>query len=532
MADNVLIINLTRFGDLLQTQPLLSALAANGAKSGLVCLANFVEAVPMMRHVDDAWPLRGSMLLSRLQNNWPKALNMITGFVRNIREKIDYSHIINLTPTNSARLLTRMLARDGANVLGFGMDENGFGINSGYWAAFLNVASKRRGSSPFNIADVFRMTALPLLGDSSPAPDACKLGLPGTGARAWAADFLAKYPDARPGENLVALQQGASSPNRQWPVENFVAFAARLHEQGYIPVLLGSASEKPLGEVFAARADFPFVDAIGQTTIAQLAALLEQCLLLATNDTGTMHLASGLGVRCLAFFLATAQPWDTGPCAAGNCCLEPALACHPCSFNQICARDQACLRHIRPDFAASLALAQLQKGSWREGVGNDEACARVWVTDRDACGFSSIECLSGHEGQGQSAWLAWQRYFWRRILDDMSGIQPPCSFGHPDFPAPENYVAEAVPVLKQAAGTLESLVGAVALAGKNPRAGKLLLQGCENVQIILDTCAPLASLGDFWRELRNDSTDLGKFARQLGQLASNLKNFAVELAAG
>ncbi len=51
MADNVLIINLTRFGDLLQTQPLLSGLAANGANCGLVCLANFVDAVPMMRHV-------------------------------------------------------------------------------------------------------------------------------------------------------------------------------------------------------------------------------------------------------------------------------------------------------------------------------------------------------------------------------------------------------------------------------------------------------------------------------------------------
>lgn len=531
MADNVLIINLTRFGDLLQTQPLLSGLAANGAKCGLVCLANFVDAVPMMRHVEDAWPLRGSMFLSRLRNNWPKALNMITGFVRDIRANAGYSHIINLTPTNSARLLTRMLAQDGANVLGFSMDEHGFGINSGYWAAFLNVASRRRGSSPFNIADVFRMTALPLLSDARPDPNSGRLGVPPPEARAWAADFLAKYPFVRPGENLIALQPGASNPARQWPVDHFAAYAARLHDQGYVPMLLGSAVEKPLAEAFAAKVDFPFVDAMGQTTIAQLAALLEQSLMLATNDTGTMHLASGLGVRCLAFFLATAQPWDTGPYAAGNCCLEPALDCHPCSFNQICGRDHACLRQIGPDIAASLALGQLKNGSWSEGLTNEmRARARVWLTCRDACGFSEIQCISGHQGHGQSAWLAWQRYFWRQILDSMNGIQPSPSPKHPDFPAPANYVAEAVPVLGHVAGILESLAGAAALAGKNPRAGKILLQGCDNVQSLLDTCAPLASLGDFWRELRNDGNDIDRFSRQLGLLSKHLTNFAAELA--
>lgn len=531
MADNVLIINLTRFGDLLQTQPLLSGLAANGANCGLVCLANFVDAVPMMRHVSDAWPLRGSMLLSRLHGNWPKALNMITGFVRGIRSNASYSHIINLTPTNSARLLARMLAQDGANVLGFGMDEHGFGVNSGYWAAFLNVASKRRGSSPFNIADVFRMTALPLLGAARPGQDSGKLGVPPQEARVWAGDFLAKYPFVRPGKNLIALQPGASNPDRQWPVEHFAVYAARLHEQGYISMLLGSAAEKPLAEAFAARVDFPFVDATGQTTIPQLAALLEQSLLLATNDTGTMHLASGLGVRCLAFFLATAQPWDTGPYAAGNCCLEPALACHPCSFNQICGFDHACLRQIGPDLAASLALGQLKHGSWLEGLTDEMRAskARIWLTGRDACGFSDIQCISGHQGQGQSAWLAWQRYFWRQVLDNVSGIQPSCSPKKPDFPAPANYVEHAAPVLRQVAGILESLAGAAALAGKNPRAGKILLQGCDNVQSLLDACAPLASLGDFWRELRNDSDDIGKFAAQLGVLSKNLTNFAVEL---
>lgn len=35
---NVLVLSLTRFGDLLQTQPVLSGLKAQGYATGLVCL--------------------------------------------------------------------------------------------------------------------------------------------------------------------------------------------------------------------------------------------------------------------------------------------------------------------------------------------------------------------------------------------------------------------------------------------------------------------------------------------------------------
>lgn len=484
----------------------------------------------MLRHVEDVWPLRGASLLARLAQDWPKALNLLTGFVREIRSKGNYSKIINLTPTVSARILTRMLAIDGAEVLGFGMDENGFGINAGYWAAFLNVASKRRGSSPFNIADVFRMTGQSLLKDAMPGPEAGKLLSPPQQARSWSLDFLSKCPEARPGKNLIALQLGASNPDRQWPVENFVAFGSALHERGFIPVLLGAPAERPLAETFAAQAHFPFIDAIGKTSILQLGSLLENCRLLATNDTGTMHLASGLGVHCLAFFLATAQPWDTGPYSVDNCCVEPALDCHPCSFNRPCTNMHACLKRIEPDYASNLALAWLQTGDWRQGLAG-KACEsiRVWVTRRDACGFADLDCISGHQDKGRNAWLTWQRYFWRQILDWLTGTDLPCAVKPPAFPPPEKNLEEAVPVLRQVCGMLESLHGAAALAGKNPRAGKILLKGCEKVQMLLDTCASLASFGDFWRELNNDITDIAKFMHQNEILASTLKRFADDL---
>ena len=126
------------------------------------------------------------------------------------------------------------------------------------------------------------------------------------------------------------MQLGASEERRQWPAQYFAAVGDNLwHKRKLCPVLLGSPAERPLAEAYAQQAQGPFVDAVGKTDLTQLAALLRRSRMLFTNDTGTMHLAAGLGVSCLAIFLATAQPCDTGPYLPGCCCLEPALPCHP-----------------------------------------------------------------------------------------------------------------------------------------------------------------------------------------------------------
>ena len=532
MDKKILVINLTRFGDLLETQPLLSGLAANGWQTGLVCLDNFVAATPMMRGLNDVWPLPGSRILGKLAAAWPEALREILNFASAIRLEGGYTHILNLTLSNPARLLTRMLASDGAQTLGFDMDAEGFGRYSGSWAGLFAATTILRAGSPFNVADLFRMMALPLLEGKKPQADAGLLQQPPANAGNWAREWLARYPGATPGK-LVAFQLGASNPVRQWPVENFVALGRALAEKGYCPVLLGSAAEKNLAEEFSRAADFTHVDATGQTDIPQLAALLKNCELLVTNDTGTMHLASGLGVPILAFFLATAQPWDTGPYSVGNCCLEPAIDCHPCSFNDYCSQGNKCLGKIAPEYAISLALAFLENGDWSGGV--TEAMrenVRVWQTTRDECGFASLISLSGHERENRGAWLAWQRWFWRQTLDDMAGYPSACSVAVPRVQMDNKYRDKIAPTLLSAAKAMESLRGVAPLVGKNPRAGKILLDGCEKIQTIFDLCEPLRVFAFYWKQMRNANIDIAAFGHDLAIMAANMKNFAARLEAG
>ena len=54
------------------------------------------------------------------------------------------------------------------------------------------------------------------------------------------------------------------------------------------------------------------VDLTGKTDLLQLAAILERCQLLVTNDTGTMHVATAVGTPVVALFGPT-DSVTTGP---------------------------------------------------------------------------------------------------------------------------------------------------------------------------------------------------------------------------
>ena len=153
----VIIINLTRFGDLLQSQALVNDLHKAGLRVGLVCLENFASAVPLLRHVDAAWPLPGASLLADVNGNWRNAALNMLAFVRRIHQEMPGARVVNLTATLPARLLARLLASQSDGIAGFGMDAEGFGFSGGIWTSFLAGTVLRRLNTPFNLVDTFRM---------------------------------------------------------------------------------------------------------------------------------------------------------------------------------------------------------------------------------------------------------------------------------------------------------------------------------------------------------------------------------------
>ncbi len=147
-------------------------------------------------------------------------------------------------------------------------------------------------------------------------------------------------------QTLIGLCPGAEyGPAKRWLPERFADAAARVAAQ--VPVqwiLFGTRKDAEVGEQIAAGLGDSCVNRIGQTTLDQLILALRECRLLLTNDTGTMHLASLLGVPVVAIFGST-EPGLTGPLGDHHIVLRHHVECSPC-FLRKCPIDFRCMKAV------------------------------------------------------------------------------------------------------------------------------------------------------------------------------------------
>lgn len=504
---NILLINLTRFGDLLQCQAAISGLVRQGHAPALVCLDNFAPAASLLRGLAGIYPLAGSTLLSLLDQGWPGAVSALEAWKYDLRGSFPFDRVCNLTPVLSARLLGRYLAEEG-ELTGFGLDNMGFGDTADPWAAFLQGASRMRGVSPFNVVDLFRKVA----GSGDMLPDAALSLPPEDMVRSVAASLAGSAPQGCTG--FVALQLGASEERRRWPAESFVATGDALWRQvGLCPVLVGSAAERSLAGEYRKNASAPYIDKVGETSLSDLAAILAASRMLITNDTGTMHLAAGMGTPVLALFFATAQPWDTGPYQVASCSLEPDLPCHPCAFGAECREGHLCLRSVRPETVSALALNFLRGGTW-EGA-EDLGGARVWEARLDQGEFIDLRSLSGHEDAERTLWLREQRRVYRQFLDrDRALPFRPIKRSAP-LPLPPETVQTLEQSLAQVELLLDALIRQGALLQENPlpQVRQRFLSTWQRVAGLLHGSPYLAALSLLWQEETQGSDDLAVMLR-------------------
>ena len=448
----ILIINFTRLGDILQSQAGISDLQEAGHEVALVCLENFMAATSLMRGLAHVFPFPGTHLLRSLAHDakrddsfsehlpvdspeWPSGLACLQSWHGALLEQFCPDAIVNMTPTLSARLLGRVLVdavnlRQGdfyphpsiypvgencapqCQLYGYSLDSHGFGINSDGWTAMLQGVKGNRLASAFNVVDIFRKILTNGLVSGSSGSGNNTLLAPSTEVFAAIDTRLSaqKPVDCR---GFVAFQLGASEERRQWPAAYFARLGDDLWKHTHhVPVLVGTESEKPLVAEYARSANHPFLSMCGETSIPALGALLCRTSLLVTNDTGTMHLAAGLGVPVLGIFLATAQPFDTGPYLADACSVEPDLDCHPCAFGEPCPKAGLCRTTIHPETLVTLARHVLEQGGFPESPFSvKESGARIWLCHKDRNGLAGLSSLSNHDTSERAVWMRVQRYW-------------------------------------------------------------------------------------------------------------------------
>jgi lipopolysaccharide heptosyltransferase II len=171
--------------------------------------------------------------------------------------------------------------------------------------------------------------------------------------------LLPPAPASEIGPLRLGICPGAEyGPAKRWPVERFADAAAQISESsGAHWAIFGAAGDVPIAAELASRLQHRCDNLAGKTSLRQLMEELRRCRLLLTNDTGTMHLATALGVPTVAIFGSTDPGW-TGPLGAGHVVIRRHVECSPC-FLRDCPLDFRCMREIQPADVAAVVLARL-----------------------------------------------------------------------------------------------------------------------------------------------------------------------------
>jgi lipopolysaccharide heptosyltransferase II len=169
------------------------------------------------------------------------------------------------------------------------------------------------------------------------------------------------------GDRVVVVHAGAVNGSaKRWPPVYWAQFADRVtQETGARVVLAGAASDEPLATEVRARSAAPILSLVGMTSITELIALIARADLVASGDSGPLHLAIALGRPLVAAYGPT-DPRVHGPYhpRAPVRVHRADIPCSPCYSMAATAEcplgDPICMRLVSVDQMVKSAVELLR----------------------------------------------------------------------------------------------------------------------------------------------------------------------------
>ena len=170
----------------------------------------------------------------------------------------------------------------------------------------------------------------------SGAPEAAELG------REW-------LKNASMGAIVIGVSPGAAYGGaKRWFPERFATAAVQIaRERDASVAVFGSKTERDIAEAVRTLVRVQGVrceNFAGVTTLEQLIEMTAACTLFLTNDSGSMHIASALGVPTVAVFGPTDEK-ATGPTGDLSRVVREHVDCSPCMLRE-CPIDHRCMSRV------------------------------------------------------------------------------------------------------------------------------------------------------------------------------------------
>ena len=326
-----LVIQLARFGDIIQTKRLIRSLQSGPDSEVHLAVDNSLKSLADLIYPEVV--VHG--LAAHGRDNPAQVLEENLPAFGTLRE-LDPDRVYNLNFSGLNMALAALFPEDRLR---------GYRVRAGQvmmdtWAALAFRWTRKRAESPINLVDFWAGLAREPVPPEQVNPEA-----------------LAK------GGGLGVVLAGRHA-RRTLPPEVLVPLVRALSARIDGPVyLLGGPGDKPLAQGFRKAADGKVLgrvqDKVGRTGWPELFELVGGLDAVMSPDTGTMHLAAHLGVPVQAFFLATAWGWETGPYGKGHRIWQSIADCSPCRESEPCPCGLRCLEPFkRVELLKSLATGK------------------------------------------------------------------------------------------------------------------------------------------------------------------------------
>jgi len=177
-----------------------------------------------------------------------------------------------------------------------------------------------------------------------------------------AAGQLLKQHGAKKECRIVGINPGATYGSAKcWLPERFREVAEKLLEnENIVIVFFGDQPTAPLVKEICQGLGPRVINLAGLTSLRELAALISQCDVILTNDSGPMHIADALGRKVVALFGSTNEI-VTGPYRNGKV-IHKHAECSPC-YQRTCPIDFRCMKRIEAEEVYTAIMQLLEKRS-------------------------------------------------------------------------------------------------------------------------------------------------------------------------
>ena len=161
-----------------------------------------------------------------------------------------------------------------------------------------------------------------------------------------------------PGNEIVILNPAGFCPSRNWPLENYVAFARswvqHVNERTVFVLLLMPAHSAKAKYIKAELGNL-CIDLTGRADQVEAFEIVSESSLMLSEDSGLMHMAWVQDIPTVALFSSSRKDWSA-PQGDRSVCLDSSdMECGPCALEICKFNDNRCLTRYGADYVMQRA---------------------------------------------------------------------------------------------------------------------------------------------------------------------------------